>query len=60
MILITGVAGYIGSHLANYFDNKNVKYVGIDNLLYSYKTNISNKKILSFRFIRHKETFLYF
>ena len=44
MILITGVAGYIGSHLANYFDNKNVKYVGIDNLLYSYKTNISNKK----------------
>ena len=45
MILITGVAGYIGSHLASYFDSKNIKYVGLDNLLYSYKSNISNKKI---------------
>ena len=44
MILITGVAGYIGSHLASYFDSKNIKYVGLDNLLYSYKSNISNKK----------------
>lgn len=27
MILIIGVACYIGSHLENYFDSKNIKYV---------------------------------
>lgn len=44
MILITGVTGYIGSHLAYHFDNNKIKYIGIDNLSYSYKTNLKNKK----------------
>ena len=60
MILITGVAGYIGSHLANYFDNKNVKYVGIDNLLYSYKTNIYNKKKFYHLDLSDTKKFFYF
>ena len=31
MILITGSAGYIGSHIANYFYKRNIPFVGIDN-----------------------------
>ena len=31
-ILITGAAGFIGSHLADFFLNKNFKVIGIDNL----------------------------
>ena len=44
MILITGSTGYIGSHLANFFEKNKINYVGIDNLSYSYKSNILNKK----------------
>jgi len=44
MILITGVTGYIGSHLAIFFDKQKIDYIGIDNLSYSYKSNIQNKK----------------
>ena len=43
MILITGSTGYIGSHLTNFFEKNKIKYVGIDNLSYSYKSNILNK-----------------
>tara|TARA_Y100000590_G_scaffold444552_1_gene575456 strand:+ start:2798 stop:3757 length:960 start_codon:yes stop_codon:yes gene_type:complete len=44
MILITGSAGYIGSHLSLYFEKRNISYIGIDNLSYSYKANLSNNK----------------
>ena len=45
MILITGSAGYIGSHLSCYFEKKRIEYVGIDNLIFSYKSNVKyNKK----------------
>jgi UDP-glucose 4-epimerase len=40
MILITGSAGYIGSHLSYYFEKKGIEYIGIDNLAFSYKSNI--------------------
>ena len=46
MILITGITGYIGSHLALYFDKKKISYIGVDNLSYSYKSNLNNKKNL--------------
>ena len=36
MILITGSAGYIGSHLTTKFDRKKIDYIGIDNLKCSY------------------------
>lgn len=42
MILITGSTGYIGSHLSKYILNKKLKYIGVDNLSYSYKTNIKD------------------
>jgi len=44
MILITGSTGYIGSHISTYFEKKNIKFIGIDNLSYSYKKNISKKQ----------------
>lgn len=44
MILITGSSGYIGSEIANYLEKKNIKYVGIDNHVYSSSKNIINKK----------------
>ena len=43
MILITGSTGYIGSHLCYYLKKKKIKFVGIDNLSYSYKSNINQK-----------------
>tara|TARA_B100000989_G_scaffold286584_1_gene255344 strand:- start:542 stop:1552 length:1011 start_codon:yes stop_codon:yes gene_type:complete len=39
-ILITGVAGLIGSNLAEYYKKKNFEVFGIDNLSGGYKSNI--------------------
>jgi UDP-glucose 4-epimerase len=44
MILITGSAGYIGSQICKKFEESKIKYIGIDNLKYTYKDNIYNKK----------------
>ena len=44
MILITGSSGYIGSEIANYLEQKNIKYIGIDNHVYSSSKNIISKK----------------
>jgi UDP-glucose 4-epimerase len=39
-ILITGVAGFLGSHLAEKLSNMNYKIVGVDNLIGGYEDNI--------------------
>jgi UDP-glucose 4-epimerase len=39
-VLITGVAGFLGSHLADEFLSKGDRVVGIDNLLGGYSENI--------------------
>ncbi len=44
MILVTGSAGYIGSEICSNFKKLKIKHIGIDNLKYSYSTNIVNKK----------------
>ena len=44
MILLTGSTGYIGSEIVNIFEKKKMKYIAIDNLSYSNKKNIINKK----------------
>ncbi len=54
-ILITGCAGFIGYHLANSLNSKNITIYGIDNLndYYSLKlkklrlSNLNKKKILN-------------
>ena len=47
-ILITGVAGFIGFHLANFFLKKKYKVIGVDNLnsYYSKKLKIGRLSIL--------------
>lgn len=42
-ILITGVAGFIGSNLAKFFISRNIKVIGLDNFC---RGNISNLKSL--------------
>ena len=39
-ILITGVAGFLGSHLAEKLSAMNNKVVGVDNMLGGYKDNV--------------------
>ena len=39
-ILITGVAGFLGSHLAERLANMNHKVVGIDNMIGGYRDNV--------------------
>ena len=53
-LLITGVAGFLGSHLCDLFLKKKFKVIGIDNLITgdisNIKHNINNK---NFKFINH-------
>lgn len=39
-IFITGVAGFLGSHLAEYYINNNHQVVGCDNMIGGYKDNV--------------------
>ena len=39
-ILVTGVAGFLGSHLAEKLSGMNHKVVGVDNMIGGYKDNI--------------------
>jgi UDP-glucose 4-epimerase len=42
-VLITGAAGFLGSHLADSFVEKNYRVIGIDNLIGGYVENLSKK-----------------
>ena len=44
MILITGCAGYIGSQLSYVLHKHKYKFIGVDNLKYSYKENFKFPK----------------
>jgi UDP-glucose 4-epimerase len=41
-ILITGIAGFLGSHLADKFLDKGYSVYGIDNLIGGYESNVPN------------------
>lgn len=43
-VLITGAAGFLGSHLCDYFLSKNYKVIGVDNLLTGSLNNLSHLK----------------
>jgi UDP-glucose 4-epimerase len=42
-VLITGVAGFMGSHLADAFLQKGYSVIGIDNLIGGYKENVPSQ-----------------
>jgi nucleoside-diphosphate-sugar epimerase len=45
-IILTGVAGFIGSTLCKQLLELEYKVIGIDNFICGYKKNIEEKKIL--------------
>ena len=53
-ILITGAAGFLGSHLCDRFLKKDFKVIGVDNLITGSLKNIDHlKSFSSFEFIEH-------
>ena len=45
MILVSGVAGFIGFHLAKYLIKKNKKVVGIDSINDYYDVSLKKKRL---------------
>ncbi|MDP8225430.1 MAG: SDR family oxidoreductase [Candidatus Lernaella stagnicola] len=55
-ILITGGAGFIGSHLCDYYVAKGYEVIAIDNLLTGNVANIAHITAENFSFIKHDVT----
>ena len=55
-VVITGAAGFIGSHLSEELLNRGYTVVGIDNLLTGDLANIAHLRERNFQFIRHDVT----
>ena len=51
--LITGGAGFLGSHLCEYFLNKGHEVICMDNLITGSMDNISHIKSEKFQFVKH-------
>ena len=55
-VVITGAAGFIGSHLSEALLDRGMSVVGIDNLLTGDLANIAHLRDRDFQFIRHDVT----
>jgi dTDP-glucose 4,6-dehydratase len=55
-VVITGAAGFIGSHLAEALLDRNYRVIGIDNLLTGDVANIAHLANRDFQFIKHDVT----
>ena len=55
-VVITGAAGFIGSHLSEELLNRGYSVVGIDNLLTGDLANIAHLRDRDFQFVRHDVT----
>ena len=55
-VVITGAAGFIGSHLSEALLDRGASVVGIDNLLTGDLANIAHLRDRDFQFIRHDVT----
>src|SRR4029453_8906443 len=55
-VVITGAAGFIGSHLAETLLDRDYSVVGIDNLLTGDTANIAHLRNRDFEFIKHDVT----
>lgn len=54
--LVTGGAGFLGSHLCEYLLNKGHKVIAMDNLLTGTISNIEHLQERNFKFIKHDVT----
>ena len=55
-VVITGAAGFIGSHLSEELLNRGYSVIGIDNLLTGDLANIAHLRDRDFQFVRHDVT----
>ena len=55
-VVITGAAGFIGSHLAEALLDRGYAVVGIDNLLTGSMSNVAHLRDRDFEFIKHDVT----
>jgi dTDP-glucose 4,6-dehydratase len=55
-IVITGAAGFIGSHLSEALLDRGYEVIGIDNLLTGDTANIAHLANRDFTFIKHDVT----
>ncbi len=55
-ILVTGAAGFIGSHLCDYLVERGHEVIGMDNFITGEVANIQQLAGTSFRFIKHDVT----
>jgi len=55
-ILITGGAGFIGSHLCDFYVAKGFEVIAMDNLLTGNIANIAHIAVENFRFVKHDVT----
>src|SRR4029077_11692753 len=55
-VVITGAAGFIGSHLAETLLDRDYSVIGIDNLLTGATANISHLVNRDFAFLKHDVT----
>jgi dTDP-glucose 4,6-dehydratase len=55
-VVITGAAGFIGSHLSEALLSRDYEVIGVDNLLTGATANISHLVNLDFSFIKHDVT----
>src|SRR4029453_15008240 len=55
-VVITGAAGFIGSHLAETLLDRGYSVIGIDNLLTGDLANIAHLRDRDFEFIKHHIT----
>ena len=58
-ILITGVAGFIGFHLAKYLIKKNYKVIGLDNINNYYNINLKKDRIKILKKISKKNFYFF-
>ena len=55
-VVITGAAGFIGSHLSEELLNRGYSVIGVDNLLTGDLANIAHLRDRDFQFVRHDVT----
>jgi len=55
-VLITGAAGFIGSHLVDYLLERGYEIIGMDNFITGHRTNLAHIESQRFTFVQHDVT----